>query len=59
MPYLHSITSGNKVSCKVIKRSWVRRIFFLPSVRVAYILNGLSGLMYRERWKYPSEVHDD
>lgn len=59
MPYLRSITTGNRVPCTVIKRSWVHRVFLLPSVQVEYIYEGLSGPIYKKRWRYPSEVHDD
>lgn len=59
MAYLRSITTGNKVPCNIEKRSLVRKLFFLPSVKVSYTYLGLTTSTYNVRWFYPSEVHFD
>jgi len=60
MAYLHSITTGNPVHCMVLKRSWLRRLLFMPSVQVQYIYEGLAGASaWTISWRYPSDVHEE
>jgi len=54
--YVKSITTGNKLPAKIIKKSLLRRLLLLPHILVEYQGTGLQGIKNYEIWMYQSEI---
>jgi len=56
--FIKSMTSGNKLPAKELKRSFFRRLLFLPHIYIEYQAKGLQGFKTVAVWLYPSEIFD-
>lgn len=54
--HLTSITTGNLLPAVVVKISWMRKLFFLPSVLCSYEYRGIGGARDVENWFHESEI---
>jgi len=54
--YVKSITTGNKLPAKIIKKSLLRRLFLLPYILVEYQGAGLRGVKDYTTWMHQSEI---
>ena len=50
------MTSGNMLPATILKKSFLRKVFFLPHIYIEYQVRGLRGLRNSTMWIYPSEV---
>ena len=56
--FIKSMTSGNMLPAKIIKKSFFRELFFLPHIYIEYLSMGLRGLRNSTIWIYPSEISE-
>ena len=56
--FVKSITTGNKLPAKIIKKSLLRSLFFLPNTLVEYQGTGLKGIKTYTTWMYKTDIFE-
>lgn len=54
--FVKSATSGNFLPAKIIKKSFIRKLFLLPYILIEYIGSDLKGKCKRTQWYKPSNI---
>ena len=56
--FVKSMTSGNLLPAKIIKKSFIRKLFLQPYILIEYIGSNLEGKCNRTQWYKPSNIID-
>jgi len=54
--HVKSATTGNNLPAKIVKKSLLRRLFFLPGILVEYQGTGLKGIKTYTTWMYKTNI---
>ena len=56
--FVKSATSGNLLPAKIIKKSFIRKLFLQPYILIEYIGSDLKGKCKKTQWYKPSNIID-
>lgn len=56
--FIKSVTTGNKLPARIIKKSLLRNLFFLPSILVEYQGTGLKGIEIYTTWMRKTDIFE-